>query len=228
MALPEQREQARALRKRGLSMQEITLKMKVPKSTVSYWCRDIALSHSQIRRIAKKSLSRGRIGALRAAERKRALRIKATKWQKQIGRKDVAKISQRDLFMLGAALYWGEGNKSGNEECGLTNSSPDIIRIFMVWLKKIYGIEVQDLMLRVSINQLHRERICAVERYWSELTKVPLSQFTKPSIIKAKSRKIYKNRDEHFGTLRVKVRRGTALRRRIIGSLEEIGRQVTQ
>lgn len=152
----------------------------------------------------------------------------ATKKQKRLGREDVAHLSQRDLFMLGIALYWGEGYKSGNEECGLTNSNAGIIRIFIVWLNKIYGIHAHDLILRVSVNQIHQKRIRTIENYWSEVTKIPLPQFTTASFIKTKSHKLYKNQNEHFGTLRVKVRRGTALRRRILGSLEEIERQITQ
>ena len=135
------------------------------------------------------------------------------------GARDVGTLSQRDLFLLGLALYWGEGYKNGNEECGLTNSDPAIITTFIEWLRRIYAIPSTDLILRVSVNETHRHRVQIIEKYWSQMTGVPLSQFTSTSLIKARSKKAYADAESHFGTLRVKVRRGTALRRRIMGSI---------
>lgn len=127
--------------------------------------------------------------------------------------------------MIGLALYWGEGYKSGNDECGFTNSNPDIIQIYIAWLKRIYTIPLSQLTLRVSINELHANRDSAVRAYWSRLTGIPLSQFTKTSFIKTTAKKVYANPSAHYGTLRVKVARGTQLRHRIMGSLRQIADQ---
>jgi hypothetical protein len=164
----------------------------------------------------------GAKGRLVAAEKKRASRVAATKIQVKMGRRDVSSLSKRDIFMLGLALYWGEGYKNDNEECGLTNSDPDIIRTFIAWLALIYNISTVDLIARVSINSMHRGRIKQIEKYWSTVTEIPLSQFTAPSMIEVRARKEYPNSAVHFGTLRVKVRRGTSLRRRIMGSINEL------
>lgn len=138
------------------------------------------------------------------------------------GAREIASLSHRDLFILGIALYWGEGYKSGNKECGLTNSDPVIIQAFIFWLKKIYSVQEKDLILRVSLNESHRGRVSLVEQYWSRVTNIPPSQFTKTSLIRSRSKKTFSNLDVHFGTLRVKVRRGTSLRRRIMGSIERL------
>ena len=222
------RERARILRRQGKSIRGISQVLRASKSTVSYWCRDIELSDKQIRLLAKSQREGAGLGRLRAAEMKRAERISATRTEFEHGKRSVGLLSRRDIFILGAALYWGEGYKSGNEECGLTNSSPDIIQAFIVWLREIHSVESRDLILRVSINHSHKQRIRAVEKYWSSMTKIPLSQFTKASFIKTKSQKIYANPYEHFGTIRVKVRRATALRRRILGSIAEIARQICE
>ena len=92
----------------------------------------------------------------------------------------------------------------------------------------MYDIKSSDLILRVSINESHADRVREVKDYWSALTNIPQDQFSKTSLIKTRSKKMYANRQNHFGTLRVKVRRSTALRRRIMGSLEEIGKQIIQ
>ena len=220
------REKARKLRSRGKSISEIVAALNVSKSTVSYWCRNIKLSSTQIRTLAKRQESGGALGRLRAAESKRLTRIAAVADAGQKGKRDIGRLSERDIFILGMALYWGEGYKSGNEECGLTNSNPDIIRSFITWIRRTYGVRLPDLILRVSINGSHRDRIRDVEKYWSKVTGISLTQFTKTSLIKSRVRKIYSDPEKHFGTLRVKVRRGTALRRRIIGSLGEIASQM--
>ena len=220
------REKAQKLRENGESISRIATQLKASKSTVSYWCRDIALTKEQLSRLAKRQERAGALGRLRSAEKKRAARQRAVNFERERGAAAIGSLNQRDIFMVGVALYWGEGCKSGNEECGLTNSNPDIIRTFILWLQQIYKIPLADLILRVSINETHRNRIRQIERYWSRVTGVPQSQFTKPSFIHARARKVYAHPEQHFGTLRIKVRRATALRRRIQGSIERIARLI--
>ena len=214
------------MRSEGKSISDIANLLHASKSTVSYWCRDIVLSPKQIRLLAERRLEGGATGRLRAAEIKRAVRLDAIQKESMRGARAVGSLSQRDLFILGIALYWGEGYKTGNDECGLTNSNPDIIRAFIRWLEEIHDVKRPDLIARVSVNEAHKHRVREIEKYWTHIIDIPLSQFTKTSLIKARVRKLYKNHDAHFGTLRVKVRRGTALRRRILGSIAEIARQV--
>ncbi|KKW45886.1 MAG: hypothetical protein UY98_C0035G0004 [Candidatus Kaiserbacteria bacterium GW2011_GWA2_58_9] len=214
------------MRRRGKSIRHISSTLHASKSTVSYWCRNISLSSKQIQKLVLNKLEGAAVGRLRAAERKRSARLAAIQAEGELGAQAVGSLSQRDLFILGAGLYWGEGYKNGNEECGLTNSDPAIIRAFIQWLKEIHSVRMVDLILRVSINATHKHRDREIKRYWSLITTIPLAQFTKTSFIKISSRKIYKNSHIHFGTLRVKVRRGTALRRRILGSIGEIAKQL--
>lgn len=226
MAFQAQRENAHALRRLGKSIAEISRILNASKSTVSYWCRDIPLSKSQQHALIEKQRSAGAIGRVRAAEQKRKLRIERVRTEMERGSRDVGALNQRDLFILGLALYWGEGYKSGNEECGLTNSDPMIILMFIEWLRRVYAIQTPDLILRISVYATHRTRVAVIEKYWSKITRVPLNQFTTTSLIKARTKKHYANSDTHFGTLRVKVRRGTSLRRRIMGSIDTLRKSI--
>ena len=158
----------------------------------------------------------------RASADKHRLRLKKEKHLQAIGMRDMAKFSQRDLFVAGLALYWGEGYKGLSNELGFTNSDPAMIVFFLNWLSRIYGIKTDQLILRVSVNASHRHRVREIEKYWSRLAGVPLAQFTMTSLIKTAHKKVYTNKSEHFGTLRVKVRSGTDLRRRILGSIQKL------
>jgi len=222
MAKTLERDEAHSMRRKGVSITKIATTIGVSKSTVSYWCRDIVLSEKQLERLISIRKHAGQASLIRIAEAKRTERIEITKKALQRGAEDVGTLTKRDLFMIGLALYWGEGYKSGNEECGFTNSDPKIINVYIHWLTSIYKIKKDDLILRVSINKLHEHREKSVMRFWSRTTNIPLSQFTTTSFIQSRVKKHYTNTKTHYGTLRIKVRRGSMLRRQIMGSLAHI------
>jgi len=216
-------EKVQGLRRQGVGINEIAMRLNVSKSTVSYWCKNISLTKSQISRLKEKQKTSGVRGLLIFFEKKRKQRLMNVRQLMSQGASDVGQIAKRELLLIGLALYWGEGYKRGNDEVGFTNSDSRIIKLIIRWFKVCYGINSKDFILRVSINELHKNRGKEVLEYWSKETDLPMSQFTKISFIKTKSKKIYSNLDEHFGTLRIKVRRGTNLKRRILGSLEALG-----
>ena len=222
MAKTEKKFEALKLRSQGLSIRKIAETLSVSKSSASYWCKNIVLSPPQIKKLKDQQRRAGIRALINATETKRRERLEKIKKLGHQGKKDVGVISKRDIFICGLALYWGEGYKKGNDEVGFTNSDPEIIKFFIMWLEKIYGIKIKDLILRVSINQIHKYREKAILKYWTNVTQVSLAQFTKTSFIKTKTKKNYPNFHEHFGTLRVKVRRGTDLRRKIMGSLSAL------
>lgn len=212
------------MRKRGLSITAIAKKLRVSKSTASLWCRDIELTDAQIQRISEISKHHATISLLKASEFKRHARLSRMQEMRAIGLHDIGTLSKRDIFMIGLGLYWGEGYKKGNQELGFTNSDPLMIKFYITWLNTIYDISVDRLILRVSINTQHASRVPEVEKYWQNITKIPSNQFTKTSLIEAKTRKTYTRHENHFGTLRIKVRRGTDLRRRILGSISGLSK----
>lgn len=220
MAKILEQEKARRLRKEGESIKRIAQKLDLSSSSVSYWCRDIILTSEQVDRLQQRQRGEALKAVLKYGEKKRALRIEKEKTLAETGKNDVGKLNRRELFLVGLALYWGEGYKSGNGELGFTNSNPDMIRFILKWFQDIFGIAKKDFILRVSVNSQHSSRVEVIQKFWSDTTGVPLSQFSKISLIKVSARKIYTNTNQHWGTLRVKVRRGTDLRRRILGSIE--------
>lgn len=220
MAYIREKEKAQALRSAGESINRIAELLKMKKSTVSFWCRDIALTSAQMHSLKFKQLERARVGSLKAAEIKRAQRLNRVADEKTRGAADLGAMSRRDLFILGIGLYWGEGYKSSNGEFGFTNSNPDIIKTFIAWVKANYGIQPEDFILRVSINATYRAKSSESIRYWSKVAGLPTKQFTKTSFIKTVLKKQYGNNRKYFGTLRIKVRRATNLQRRVLGTLE--------
>jgi len=142
--------------------------------------------------------------------------------------KDIGPINKRDLEMLGIGLYWGEGYKRGSSELGFTNSDPNMITVYMEWLRIIFQVEKENMTLRVSINSSHKDRVKTVLNFWSEHTRIPIEQFTKTSLIKSKIKKTYPNRDTHFGTLRIKVKRSSVLKLKTLGAISHISKTISK
>ncbi len=222
MAKIKEKEIAESLRKSGLSIKDIAKKLDVSSSTVSLWCRDIVLTPAAIQKIVNTSAHKSTLGILHYTESLRQLRQQAVLEDKKQGASHLGQLSKRDIYCLGLGLYWGEGYKKGNQEFGFTNSDPNMIRFYLQWLEIVFAVSASDLILRVSINESHRNRIDEVQDFWVRCTGIPRTQFTVPSLIKTKTAKTYSNPGNHYGTLRIKVRRGTRMRREILGAIESI------
>ena len=222
MTKPFQRERSLEMRRKGASIGVIAKTLGVSKSTVSAWCQDIALTKAQIDANHAEMHKAGVRALLLVAEKRRRERIRNIERFARMGSRDVGRLSKRDLFILGLGLYWGEGYKNGSEETAFTNSDPCMVRVYVSWLEKIYGVAKRDLVFRISINQIHEKRFEAVMNFWTGFLGVREDQFTKPSFIKAPVKKVYANNDEYYGVLRVKARNGVNLRRRILGSLQKL------
>jgi len=222
MAKQKEREIAQNLRESGTSISDIADKLKVSKSTVSTWCKDITLNDEAIEMISRTSKSKSTTSLLRYTESLRSKRQQDIAASYLVGKRKVGKLTERDIYFIGLGLYWGEGYKRGSQEFGFTNSDARMILFYLTWLRVVFQVNPDDLIVRVSINDSHMSRVEEVEKYWSKITGITRAQFTKTSFIKTQSRKIYKNTDSHYGTLRIKVRRGTTMRREVLGAIEGI------
>lgn len=224
MALFKLKEKVTALRRQGLSYGEIIAQTGATKSSISNWCKDVYISEKQRNEIAKRHDSKAVKALMKVSRQRRKNRIEAIKTFSKLGDRDIGTLSKRDLQMVGLGLYWGEGYKNGNEEFGFTNSDPRMISFFLRWLKDCYDVEKHNLILRISINEIHRYRMADVEGFWIKHTKIPREQFSKMSLIKSVAKKLYTNNETYYGMLRIKVRKGLNLRRRILGSIEKLSK----
>lgn len=80
-----------------------------------------------------------------------------------------------------ASLYWGEGYKSDNAKVmDFANSDSEMIKVFLKYLRNLYDLEEKKfrILLYCYENQNQKELI----HYWSETTKIPKTQFTKPYV----------------------------------------------
>lgn len=207
------------MRREGVSIRKIAKKVGVSKSTVSLWCEDIVLTKEQQDKLIEDDKKGGSVGRVKAWKSIREERLRRLSRNIRRGAKLVGKMSARDIFIAGVALYWAEGNKK-NRRLVFSNSDPMMIKLMIKWLVDCLSIPRGDIYCKVGINQTHRDRIAKVEQYWSEVTGIPLIEFRKVSLKKVNSSKVYENTDEHFGTLNLLVKKSTNLNYLVLGFID--------
>ncbi len=218
----KERETALLLRREGMSIHDISSRLGISSSTASRWCADIVLTEVQNLHLATKRKDAGMRALAPYIERNKTLKRNDIALQTLKGKEDVSHMHAEGLFYLGLGLYWGEGYKRGSQECGFTNSDPALIRTIIRWFKECYGVEGKRIIARVTINALYKNQEERILRTWSIESNIPRSQFSRSTFINGYG-KPGKNPENYIGTLRIKIRNGTSLRRRILASINEIG-----
>ncbi|PJC27888.1 hypothetical protein CO054_03070 [Candidatus Shapirobacteria bacterium CG_4_9_14_0_2_um_filter_39_11] len=219
MAKPEKRKEARKFRRRGKSIKEIARKLDVSPASVHKWCQDIRLTPLQRRQLDQKVFDALQRGRRKVAKNQRIRKLKEIKTLKVKGITEVGRLSKREFFLAGAALYWAEGFKK-DSRLGFANSDPNMVKFFLKWLIESRGVPKKDIRLRIGLNISHKNRIKEVEKYWSGLTEVPLNQFQKPFFQKFTWKKEFKKPEEYFGVLRIRANKQRLLFRKIHGWIE--------
>jgi len=210
---------ARKSRRKGESVIQIAQKLGISKSTVSLWVRDIILSVDQLQKLKNNSLKGAELGRAHGAFIQKARRLQTIEKFKKEGIEELKKLKDKEFFVAGLALYWGEGSKK-SRNVRLCNSDPELVNFMIKWLINTFDINSQEMALTVGINESHRLREEKVKEYWAQVTGLPLSQFRKTSFKKVKAEKIYENFYGHYGTLTVDVLKPARFYYKILGLIE--------
>lgn len=213
--------QAIALRKQGLSYSEILEQIPVAKSTLSLWLRDVGLAKQQAQRLTE----RKRVAGLRGGQARKDARIKITEEIISAAVKDIGSISQRELFLIGVALYWAEGSKEKEHRVGsgvkFSNSDPNMIRLFLRWLTDICEVNKADIYFDLTIHENHTHRVSDVIKIWARHTGYPPEDFTHVYFKKNNvMTKRTNTRDAYIGQLQIRVRKSSPLLRKVAGWTE--------
>ncbi|MDO8603911.1 MAG: helix-turn-helix domain-containing protein [bacterium] len=213
---------ARQLRKKGWSIGAIAEELGISKSSASIWCLDVVLTKRQTNRLKENSIRAGHKGRMMGAAMNHKKKLDAVESSKLKAIALVDQMTQRDLFMLGIGLYWGEGTKSERSALAVVNSDPEIILVMKKWFEIIFNVKDEDFMPRIFINEIHQPRIKKVVEYWSSLLKLPKEQFGNQVLLKIKQKKVYENYDSYYGILSLKVRKSSKLKYEVLGLIDAV------
>ncbi len=167
-------------RKQGKSLPFIHEKLRIPKSTLHYWLRDIKLTDSQTTKLRKnweEGLVRARVEAVKWHNAEKAKRIQLAEAEAldTLSHIDLNNIYSTELAL--ALLYLGEGTKA-KDETGIGSSDPFILKFFVSCLRTIYNVPAKDIKGELHLRA--DQDPVAMTKYWSKELGIPTENFTKP------------------------------------------------
>ena len=197
-------EEARHLRSLGQTYGEIrqSLKLNIPKSTLSEWCKNTKLPKNYSERIAKLNILNLHKGRSIAHE---INKIKREEYLDQIDKINLPISVNIDNKMTSkialAMLCLGEASKSGNgSSFYFGNSNPKIITLFLELMKRCFDFKPEKV--RCTVQCRADQNILVLEEFWMEITKIPKSQFYKTQVDPRTIGRVTKKLD-YKGVLRV-------------------------
>ena len=120
--------------------------------------------------------------------------------------KTLRTYSRRELSIIGAILYSCEGtrlrrdrrreNETYHWVIEFTNSDPLLIKLFLQFLRDIIGVE--EKRLKGQLFAYDDLDINDLKIFWSDCTKISLSNFNKAIVFKAKNGKFKPNPNGTF------------------------------
>ena len=161
------------LRKKGKTYSRILKKIDVSKSSLSLWLRDIELSGPQKEKILK-GREKSRYAGAKIQQKKR---VSQTKQIIENAQKEFLILVKNQIFLVGLALYWAEGDKHKGERVKFTNSDPLMISFMMNWFREICKVPETKFRIALHVHNLLVSK--KIKSYWSQLTDVPQEQFNK-------------------------------------------------
>ena len=198
---PEKIEKIKKLRSEGWTILELSRELEVGKATVSRYMKDVKIL-PEFEELWKAKRN-GSVIRKQNAEKKAYIKAEKT----------VAKLSDKERLLVISSLYWAEGAKM---DSNLTNTDPDLIRIFVDCLRNIMKIPNNRLRLNVRIYEDMDEDKCV--NYWLRVTGLSRENLSSVNVLTGK-----KNGKLEYGMCRVRILKGgdvlkylVALKKRII------------
>lgn len=219
------------LRETGRSYNEITRLLKIPKSTLSGWFTDLELSKEATKRLKDRVHEASLRGLIARNKNQTILAEARSKKMHDEGNKLIKNISKRDLLIIGVALYWAEGYKRPvvikgktrtSHRVSLTNSDPDLIRIFLQFLRET--CKVSDDKITIWIRYFEHQDPAYLLDFWQKKCNIPYSNFknTLQTVsISSQRKKSYNSLP--FGVAQVSVN-STNLYHKIMGLISGIAK----
>ena len=207
-------------RKQGKSYSEIKKLVNVSKGSLSLWLRNVPLSDKQILGLKKKKEA--------AVERYReTMRLKREKKYKKYYENQKRKwlpLSQREEFMAGLFLYWGEGGKASRNTVSINNTDPSVVKFALYWIT--HSLKVPTGKVKVQVHLYNDMDVDKELEFWSMELGISRKQFVRPYIKETKRANIDQKGFGH-GTCGLLVH-NTVLKENVLMALKAISDAYTR
>lgn len=163
-----------SLRSQGYSFTEIAENLHLPRGTVYSWAHTIVLDQDAQIRIAKLRQD-GREKTKKWFRNKNEIKQQEIKSEASAALSQV-KLTTPQIQLLTSLLFWAEGSKS-LANISFMNSDPVMISVFLKLLRTGFPLNESKFRVLLHLHEYHDEP--KMISYWSTITGIPTSQFTK-------------------------------------------------
>jgi hypothetical protein len=181
------KQKALRLRLQGKTYTDIQKELApISKATLSLWLKDVVLPQKAKKALFLRTKEKSLAGISKWSKMQTVIAQRNAEDIKNNAIRDVENISNRELIILAAALYWAEGYKRprkshGREiighEISLTNSDPKLALAFLKCMTDICKIDISRMRVNIRIFE-HMNEGATIE-YWSAQLGIPKNNFTK-------------------------------------------------
>ncbi|RKR88634.1 Homeodomain-like domain-containing protein [Micromonospora pisi] len=196
-AKDEVRARALRLREEGWSVTEIATELDVAKSTAYQWVKHLPLDPDSPRARRRQAHSRRMTDARWAEHRRERDERQAAVHAAEVDR--LGRLSERELLLIGAAIYWCEGSKSKpwrrNDRLTFTNSDPGLLALFLRFLDAC-GVDRRTPSYRLSIHE--SADVEAATSWWIEVLGLPVDRVRAPTLKRHRPTTNRRNTDELY------------------------------
>jgi hypothetical protein len=137
----------------------------------------------------------------------------------------VGQMSDRELFLVGVAIYWAEGTKSKpwrtQSRLAFINSDPSMVLTFLRWLE-LLGKGRHRCIFRIQIHE--SADVDAAEAYWAGVVGIGVADLKRTTLKRHNPKTVrYNIGEDYHGCLTIDVRRSAALYELVEGAWRAIG-----
>ena len=192
------------MRRQGKTYNEINKLLSIPKGTLSGWFRGMELSLVVKNRLWTNNQKKW-AQSITDYNKKRAMDIlnRNNETQQRIS-KEIAKLTKRELMLIGAALYWAEGNQRDRWRIRFSNSNPAIIALIMRFFREVCNVKEDKFIAEINIHPNTSKEKAKI--FWSKISSIHPGQFRKTVVAVSKSSKLKRPINTlPYGTLQINI-----------------------
>ncbi len=123
------------------------------------------------------------------------------------------------LYGIGIGLYWGEGNKLNDHAIRLGNTDPDLLLIFLKFLKTFFNVDAERLRFGLQIFSAIDPSVA--KEFWIRKLSISSKQFQKVIVSKSLHKRGTYRKKSQYGVLTIYFS-NTKLRDTIVGAIERL------
>lgn len=195
------------LRKSGKSYSQISVILKVPKSTLSIWLKDVKLSNKAQTKIQlrtktaiSKLIIRNKQKTVVAQERHAKIY--------ELGKKESKKLLRDPLFLSGISLYWAEGYKRGAagskwKSLDFANADPQMIEIMVLFFTKFLHLEKTEIKIQIMLHD--KKTASEAINFWHNVTGIPKTNFIKTCCSLSRASLQKREKKLQYGTIHLRI-----------------------